>query len=408
MMQNIIKLDKYKKIDIHILLEHYRFTKEDMDTLTNIKPIAEENINILIEKFYKFLFSFQYAKIFLNKDEVLQRHEKGIRAWFLNLFCGKYDKDYFEYLFHISETHVKIGLPTHYVNTAFSFIREFLVDMLLQKDKEDYLFAMHKIIDINLDILSLSYNQEDQEQLINEVVLIKSALADNSIIPFLQPIVDTNDESINKFESLMRLPDESGNIIYPIYPIIQTAKKIHLYNELMRQMILKTLDIFREMNYTFSINISYEDISDSKFNSFLKQHLNDFPNPHRIIFEILETDVITDFEVVLSFIQDIKEFGCQIAIDDFGSGYSSMENILKLKPDYIKIDGSLIRDIDTSIESYTIVKSIISMAKELNSQTIAEFVHNKQVYQVLKDLKVDYLQGYYTGIPFPATELLER
>jgi len=407
-MTNTIKLDKYKKIDIHILLEHYRFTTEDMNTLKKIEPIAKENLDSLIENFYKYIFSFQYAKIFLNKPEVLKRHEDGIRIWFIKLFNGKYDKNYFEYLFHISETHVKIGLPTHYVNTAFSFIREFLVDMLLKNNKKEYLFAMHKIIDINLDILSLSYNQEDQEQLINEVLLIKNAISDNSIVPFLQPIIHTSDEQINKFESLMRIPDESGNIIYPIYPILQTAKKIHLYTELMQQMIVKTFAIFRDLEYSFSINISYEDISDSRFRGFLQTHLESFPNPSRIIFEILETDIITDFEIVLSFIEHIKSFGCQIAIDDFGSGYSNMENILNLKPDYIKIDGSLIKDIDTSIESYTIVKSIITMSKELNSQTVAEFVHNKAVYQVLKELKVDYLQGYYTGIPFPAIELIDR
>ena len=407
-MRNSIKFDKYKKVDIQILLEHYRFTQQDMDLLISIKPIAQANLDSLITNFYEFIFSFQYAKIFLNKEDVLQRHENGIRSWFLKLFCGQYDKEYFEYLFNISETHVKVGLPTHYVNTAFSFVREFLEDMLLTNNQKECLFAMHKIIDINLDILSLSYNQEDQEQLINEVVLIKNALANDSIIPFIQPIIHTSDESINKFESLMRIPDENGNIIYPIYPIIQTSKKIYLYTELMRQMIVKTFDIFRNIPCSFSINISYEDISDSQFSEFLKIHLETFPNPNRVIFEILETDIIADYEVVLSFIKHIKSFGCQIAIDDFGSGYSSMENILNLKPDYIKIDGSLIKDIDTSIESYTIVKNIITMAKELNSQTIAEFVHNKQVYQILKDLKVDYLQGYYTGVPFPATELANR
>jgi EAL domain-containing protein (putative c-di-GMP-specific phosphodiesterase class I) len=339
---------------------------------------------------------------------ILQQHKDSIKNWFLKLFCGQYDKEYFEYLFKISETHVKIGLPSHYVNTAFSFVREFLVEMLLQNNKEEYLFAMHKIVDINLDILSLSYSQEDQEQLINDVVLIKNAISYNSIIPFVQPIMYTSDETINKFESLMRIPDESGNIIYPIYPIIQTSKKIHLYTELMRQMILKTFDVFRDIEYSFSINIGYEDISDAQFSGFLTTCLETFPNPNRIIFEILETDIITDFDVVLSFIKHIKHFGCQIAIDDFGSGYSSIENILKLKPDYIKIDGSLIKELDTSIESYTVVKSIITMAKELNSKTVAEFVHNKHIYQILKTLEVDYLQGYYIGIPFPASELLNR
>ena len=404
-MRNIIKLDKYKKIDIDILLNHYRFSQKDIEVLKSLEPLAQENLDNLIDEFYKFIFSFQYAKIFLNKEDVLKRHEQGIRKWFLDLFNGSYEKEYFEYLFLISETHVKIGLPTHYVNTAFSFIREFLVNMLLKNNRENQLFAVHKIIDINLDILSLSYHQEDQEQLINEVLLIKNALNDSSIIPFLQPIIDAKDNSIYKFESLMRIPDENGNIVYPIYPILQTAKKIYLYHELMKQMIVKTFDIFKDFDYSFSVNISYEDISDKHFPEFLQEQLENFPNPHRVTFEILETDMIIDFEVILSFIQKVKSFGCQIAIDDFGSGYSSMENVLKLKPDYIKIDGSLIKNIDTSIESYTIVKSIITIAKELNAKTIAEFVHNKAVYQVLKELDIDYLQGYYTGMPFSSTEL---
>ena len=403
-----MRLDRYKKIDIDILLKHYRFNEEDASLLKELEPIAEENLDRLIKEFYEFLFSFQYAKIFLNKEDVLRRHKNSIRIWFMHLFSGKYDQQYFNYLLIISETHVRIGLPTHYVNTAFSFIREFLVAMLWRNDKPNHFFAMHKIIDINLDVLSLSYHQEEHEQLINEVVLIKNAISDNSIVPFLQPIVHNNDNNIDKFEALMRIPDANGNIIYPIVPILQTAKKIHLYNELMRQMIIKTFHIFRDLEYSFSVNISYEDISNIGFCDFLQQQLETIPNPNRVIFEILETDVITDFDVILSFISQIKKFGCQIAIDDFGSGYSSMENILKLKPDYIKIDGSLIKDIDTSIESYTIVKSIITMSKELNAKTIAEFVHNKQVYNILKELNVDYLQGYYTGIPFASTELLER
>ena len=407
-MRHIVKLDKYKKVDIDVLLKHYRFNEKDALLLKELEPVASDNLDKLIDEFYKFLFSFQYAKIFLNKEDVLQRHEQGIRTWFMRLFSGKYDKEYFEYLLIISETHVKIGLPTHYVNTAFSFIREFVVDMLWSNDKKEHFVAIHKIIDINLDVLSLLYHQEEQEQLINEVLLIKNALNDNSIVPFLQPIVQSYDDSITKFESLMRIPDANGNIIYPIYPILQTAKKVHLYNDLMRQMIIKTFHVFRELDYSFSINISYEDISNIGFCDFLQQQLETMPNPNRVIFEILETDVIADFDIILAFIAQIKSFGCQVAIDDFGSGYSSMENILKIKPDYIKIDGSLIKNIDTSIESYTVVKSIITMSKELNAKTIAEFVHNKDVYNVLKDLEIDYFQGYYTGMPFASTELLDR
>ena len=402
----MIKIDRNKDIDIDVLFEHYRFKDDDISKLKELEPIAKDNLDRLIDEFYQFLFSFKYANMFLHKEETKKRHELGIREWFMKLFSGNYDREYIRYLANISETHVKIGLPSHYVNTAFSFVREFLLFILLENDKQDYLVAMHKIIDINLDLLSLSYYQENHEHLINEVLLIKNALSDNSIVPFVQPIIPASEEnSINKFESLMRLPDKNGDTLYSIYPILQTAKKIHLYNDLMKQMISKTFDVFRELDYTFSINISYEDISDTKFCDFLFEKLSNFPNPNRIIFELLETDLIEDFELVISFITKIKKFGCQVAIDDFGSGYSNMENILKLKPDYIKIDGSLIKHIDTSKESYTIVKNIISMAKELNAKTVAEFVHNQEVYQQLKALNIDYFQGYYTGMPFSSTEL---
>ena len=105
-----------------------------------------------------------------------------------------------------------------------------------------------------------------------------------------------------------------------------------------------------------------------------------------LIFEILESDFIEDFSVVEEFTRIVRSYGCKIAIDDFGSGYSSMENILKLKPEIIKIDGSLIKNIDISIESKTIVKNIVIMAKELKSQTVAEYVHSKKVYEITKEL----------------------
>ena len=108
---------------------------------------------------------------------------------------------------------------------------------------------------------------------------------------------------------------------------------------------------------------------------------------------------IKEFSIVEELASTVREYGCKIAIDDFGSGYSSMENILKLKPEIIKIDGSLIKDIDTSVESKMIVKSIISMSKELKVKTVAEYVHSEEVFKTVKNLGVDFLQGFYLGKP---------
>ena len=164
-------------------------------------------------------------------------------------------------------------------------------------------------------------------------------------------------------------------------------------------MIDKSLDLFADLDCEFSLNLSYEDISNSAFRGYLYDKIEHFDKAQNIIFEILETDFIEDFNIVEDFVYKVRSLGCKIAIDDFGSGYSSMENILKLKPEFIKIDGSLIKDIDTSSESKTIVRNIINMSKELNAKTVAEYIHSAEVFEVVKNLGVDYLQGYYLGKP---------
>ncbi|XOB63813.1 EAL domain-containing protein [Campylobacterota bacterium DY0563] len=147
------------------------------------------------------------------------------------------------------------------------------------------------------------------------------------------------------------------------------------------------------------MNLSYEDIANDNFKELIYYKIKNIRNPENIIFEILESDYIKDFSIVEGFIKSIRIYGCKIAIDDFGSGYSSVENILKLKPDIIKIDGSLIKNIDFSNESKTIVKNIIIMARELGAKTVAEYVHFLEVFEIVKYLGVDFVQGFYLAKP---------
>jgi len=393
--------------DISKILEDYRFTPEDAGRLISLYPLAEQTLPELLPKFYDFIFSFAHAQIFLHSSNILIKHEAAISAWFLELFSGQYDAAYFKKLSLIGETHVRIGLPPHYVNAAFSYVREFIERrMIAQEMGVEDLAAINKIIDINLDILSLSYREEEQQQLIEDIVLIKGVLASGTVEPYVQPIINATTNQISKFECLMRLQDPESGTTYSIFPLLTTAKTVHLYEGLMELMVEKSMAIFKDLPYAFSLNLSYEDIGNQRFRRYILHKIQEFPEPSNIIFEILETDVIEDFDVIRHFIDDVRKFGCRIAIDDFGSGYSSMENILKLKPDFIKVDGSLIHDIDHSAESLAIVKSVISMARELQAETVAEYVHSKDVLDVVKSLGIDYLQGYYTGRPFPAEELL--
>jgi len=394
-------------INIAQMLEHYRLSEEDESRLHALQPLMEKAVDDLLPGFYEFIFSFEHARIFLHGEEILQKHSSGIRQWFIALFCGTYDESYFQQLHRISETHVRIGLPSHYVNTAFSFVRNFLEKLLIETENRESLAAMNKIIDINLDILSLTYREQIQQQLIGEVLLLKQALEYQSVEPYVQPITELQTGEITKFECLMRIVNPKNGEVFSIYPFLEIAKNIKLYEGLMTLMIQHSFDVFRTLPWTFSINLGYEDIADEHFLEFLYEQIENFPQPNRIIFEILESDFIEDFNIVFNFVSIIREYGCQIAIDDFGAGYSNIENILKLKPDYLKIDASLIRKIDTSETAYTVVKNVANMAKELHIQTIAEHIHKEEIFDIVKSLQIDFAQGYYTGRPFTASELLK-
>ncbi len=121
-----------------------------------------------------------------------------------------------------------------------------------------------------------------------------------------------------------------------------------------------------------------------------------------MVFELLEDEEVKNFVLVRDFIKKIKSYGVKIAIDDFGVGYSNYERLLKYQPDILKIDGSLIENIESDDYSYlSALKSIVSFAKEQNIKTVAEFIENEAKFNIVRDLGIDYSQGYYFGRPEP-------
>ncbi|MFA9372986.1 MAG: EAL domain-containing protein [Poseidonibacter sp.] len=399
---------EYKKINsinnknnqnFKIILKHYKFTQEDALNLLAIRDIAIKNSDMLLRGFYEFIFEFDHAKMFLHNKDIINRHQEGIKQWFINLFCGEYDEVYFAKLNIISEVHVNIGLPAHYVNTAFSYVRDFIKDVLIKQKHYDSLRAVDKIIDINLDILTIAYREEEQTKLVEDIVLLKNSVENSDIEPYAQGIFDTKTLKLSKYECLMRLIDRKNNKVHSVFAYLNTSKKIKIYKDMMQIMIEKSINMFCGKGIEFSINLSYEDIENEVFRDYIYKKIKNCPSSKNIIFEILESDFIEDFTIVESFASKVRESGCQIAIDDFGSGFSSMENILNLKPDIIKIDGSLIKNIHTSLESRTIVKNIVNMAKDLNAKTVAEYVHSKEVLEIVQELEVDFAQGFYLAEP---------
>ena len=128
---------------------------------------------------------------------------------------------------------------------------------------------------------------------------------------------------------------------------------------------------------------------------------------NRVVFEILEDESIKNYQCLISFIDEIKALGCKVAIDDFGSGYSNFEHLLKMNIDYLKIDASLIKNIATDETSYKITKTIIEFAKNLNLKTIAEYGENEKIFNIVRDLGADYSQGYFFSEPLAIPSVVE-
>lgn len=233
---------------------------------------------------------------------------------------------------------------------------------------------------------------------IDTLLVLKEAIAKNQITPYFQPIYNTKRKKIEKYEALARIVRDDGSVIAP-FAFLDIAIKSKLYPEITKAMISKSFEFFKDKEYEFSINLSILDIQNQETLKFIFSKLKEFTEPQRVIFEILESHKIDDYEEIKSFITEVKKYGCKIAIDDFGSGYSNFSHILALKVDCLKIDASLVKYITTDENSKTIIKTIVSFASNLGLKTIAEFVEDSESLKTLEDIGVDFIQGYYIGKP---------
>ena len=163
------------------------------------------------------------------------------------------------------------------------------------------------------------------------------------------------------------------------YFFLEISKKTKQYTYITKIMIEKTFEKFKDIDISFSINITIEDILNDEIRTFIYTMLDNYKIGNRVIFEIVESESIEVFEQVHEFIKIIKSNGSRIAIDDFGTGYSNFEYLVKLEADYVKIDGSLIKNIDTNYTSFVVVKNIVQFSKDLGMKTIAEFVENEAI-----------------------------
>ena len=235
--------------------------------------------------------------------------------------------------------------------------------------------------------------------------IIKDALEHDYIVPYFQGIVDNETKKIVKYECLARIVKDGT--LYTPYHFIEIAKKIGLLPEITKVMIEKSFRTFAKNDFDFSINITEADLSKGYLPEYLLQKFQEYSiAPSRVILEVLEGISVKEKTQTLQQLLTLKEIGCRIAIDDFGAEQSNFERVLTMKVDFIKIDGSFIKHIDTDPKSYTITKTIADFARSIDAEVVAEFVHSQKVAEVLQELDIKFLQGFLYSEPKP--ELVSR
>jgi len=239
--------------------------------------------------------------------------------------------------------------------------------------------------------------KEDFEENLIWIKKLKTGISDGHFRPYFQPIVDAQTKNIYKYESLIRYIDDNGEEVAP-YKFLPVAKKAKLFPIIIQIMLLGSIKIVQEKNIKIAVNISYDDITNDDTMEFIFKTLEKYSDEAKFIdFELLESEEISDFSLVRNFIDKARLCGCRVGVDDFGAGYSNFNMLEALNIDFVKIDGSLIRNIDKLPKQALIVETISEFCKKLGIKTVAEFVSSEEIYFIVKDLGIDYIQGWHFG-----------
>jgi len=379
----------------------------DIDKFYNVNEIfGLDGGNIVLTQFSSFLTQFvenkDYEVYRIGSDDFVLRSTKE----YLDL--GEYEKEIPEFVEEVSkfsayieeaddyvELDVTIGISFEKIN---SLEKAEIALKFAKKNKRSFI-AYNRTLDTTNQLKDARYWRSE----------IKKAILEDNIIPFFQPIVDRN-QNIIKCEALMRLKKGKNDDIEYVSPFffLDVAKQTKQYTQLTEIMIEKSFEAMKDLNIDFSLNLSFEDITNRALAAKIKKLINRYDNGKRLIFEIVESEDINDYEEVSYFVEEVKQLGVRIAIDDFGSGFSNYKRIFDISPSFLKIDGSLIKNIDTDKNSFELVKSIVSLTKALDIETIGEFVYSKEIFDICYELGIDSFQGYYFSEPLTSEALIEN
>jgi EAL domain-containing protein (putative c-di-GMP-specific phosphodiesterase class I) len=215
-----------------------------------------------------------------------------------------------------------------------------------------------------------------------------------------QPVVSTAKGNIAHYEALLRVRGNNGKISSAgaLIPVAEKMGLIDTIDEMVMELVIGELR--HSPNVSLAFNVSNNTTENQAWLDRLHALVDETPEiAPRLVVEITETAAQRDLRRVAYFVACIQSMGCQVALDDFGSGYTSFRQLKALSVDYVKIDGVFIRDIATNADSRFFVKTMLDFIKGFGLKSVAEFVETGEIAKILMDMGVDYLQGYYLGKP---------
>ena len=231
---------------------------------------------------------------------------------------------------------------------------------------------------------------------------ITRALIDDAFELHYQPIYDIRAKRVTRYETLVRMRDNAGNLIFPdnFIPVAEQSGQIH---EIDRWVIRESIDRVRShRGLSLSVNLSGRVLDDPSLLQWFHDELAQSGiDPADLIVEITETAAVANVQDAISFMRKIKALGCRFALDDFGSGFASFAYLRQLPVDIVKIDGAFIQHLPHSTEDQLFVKALTDVAKGLGKTTVAEFVEDAETLTLLESFGVDFAQGYHIGRPSP-------
>jgi len=245
---------------------------------------------------------------------------------------------------------------------------------------------------------------------------VQDALRDDLFVLYCQPVIALkNDDLPPHFEILVRMLDDAGELLSPAL-FLPAAERYQLMPMLDRWVIRNTFqclgaqwELMKSSGAVFCINLSGQSLTNNGFLAFIADELEaSGVYPNRICFEITETAAISNVDEATIFMGTLQNIGCRFALDDFGAGLSSFGYLKVLPVDYLKIDGSFVREVTSDPVSHSMVSAICQIGRTMGLSMIAEYVGDQQTVDTLRTIGIDYGQGFHIGKPVPMQEIIDR